>query len=110
MHAMFATVTPLHAGTYFGSAHECEMTRGQVIEALTAYEAFFRHTYDGSIVCAACGLHLGAHQDSLTRGEALLAFFLLLALAVVTVGWLCASLVWLLGLGPVVVQVTSTRP
>jgi uncharacterized protein (DUF983 family) len=86
--------------------------------------AFFRRTYDGSIVCAACGLHLGAHHD-LTRCEALLSFVLLGALAVVTVGWLYASwlLVWsgllalgllalglgLLALGPFVVHVTTAR-
>jgi hypothetical protein len=113
MHAPFATATPLH-GTYsVGSAYQCGLTRDQLIAALTAYQgerrlAFFRHAADGSIVCAVCGLHLGAHPDSLTRGEVLLAFLLLGALAVATVGWLCASLVWLLGLGPVVVVLVAT--
>jgi hypothetical protein len=67
--AMSATATPLPAGTYsVGSAYECRLTRGELIAALATYEgerrqAFFRSTADGSIVCAACGLHLGTHPD-----------------------------------------------
>jgi hypothetical protein len=82
MHPVSQWRTPLPAGTYsVGSAYKCRLTRDELIEALTAYEgerrlAFFRSTYDGSIVCAACGLHLGAHRD-MTRGEALLALLLL---------------------------------
>jgi hypothetical protein len=110
---MVATATPLHAGTYsVGSAYECRLTRGELIDALATYEgerrlAFFRHTADGSIVCAACGLHLGVHEDSMTLGQFLVSFFALGALAVVTVGWLYASWLWLVG--PVVVHVTTTR-
>jgi hypothetical protein len=66
---MVATATPLHAGTCsVGSAYECRLTRGELIDSLAAYEgerrlAFFRRAADGSIVCAACGLHMGAHPD-----------------------------------------------
>jgi hypothetical protein len=66
---MAATATPLHAGTCsVGSAYECRLTRGELIAALATYEgerrlAFFRSTADGSIICAVCGLHLGAHPD-----------------------------------------------
>jgi hypothetical protein len=88
------------------AAAGCLLTRGELIAFLAAYEGerrlvFFRHAADGSIVCAACGLHLGAHHD-LTRCEALLSFLLLGALAVVIV-----SLFLLLG--PFVVHVTTTR-
>jgi hypothetical protein len=110
---MVATATPLRAGTCsVGSAYECRLTRGELIAALATYEgerrlAFFRRAADGSIVCAACGLHLGVHEDSLTLGQFLVSFFALGALAVVTVGWLYASWLWLVG--PVVVHVTTTR-
>jgi hypothetical protein len=66
---MSATATPLPAGTYsVGSAYECRLTRGELIAALATYVgerrlAFFRPNADGSIVCAACGLHLGMHAD-----------------------------------------------
>jgi hypothetical protein len=113
MHAMSQWRTPLRAGTCsVGSAYECRLTRGELIAALAAYEgerrwAFFRPTADGSIVCAACGLHLGVHEDLVTLGQALLAFLHLGALAVVAVVGLCACWLWLFV--PFDVHVTTTR-
>jgi hypothetical protein len=99
---MVATATPLNAGTYsVGSAYECRLTRGELIAFLAAYEGerrlvFFRHAADGSIVCAACGLHLGAHADSSTRSEALLKeAYPCLHLGALAVGSVCV--LWLLG-------------
>jgi hypothetical protein len=50
------------------AAAGCRLTRGELIAALATYVgerrlAFFRPAADGSIVCAACGLHLGTHAD-----------------------------------------------
>jgi hypothetical protein len=112
MHAMSQWRTPLRAGTCsVGSAYKCRLTRGELIAALATYEgerrlAFFRRAADGSIVCAACGLHLGVHEDLVTLGQALMSFFALGALAVVTVGWLHASWLWVVR--PFVVHVTTT--
>jgi hypothetical protein len=83
------------------AAAGCLLTRGELIAALAAYEGerrlvFFRHAADGSIVCAACGLHLGTHADSSTRGEALLKeAYPCLHLGALAVGSVCG--LWLLG-------------